>query len=184
MTKMPQVVTVVHGDLADDAYDTVLAADGLTTTQLEQLIGRAGRNWGPLFLEEAYSEAKITAETVTALIGGIWSGAEYPDRQLDHDTWRWLFNVAGFTVDGTPAPRPTEPILLWRGTVPARRTDWSWTTDRTIAERFAAGSGGRPQGRLYVLLAPPEALLCANNGRDEAEYVVDTRGLNIQEAPR
>ncbi|MEU1559478.1 hypothetical protein ABZ504_03030 [Streptomyces mirabilis] len=170
--------------LANDAYDTILTADQLTTAELDKLIGLAGRNYGPTFLEDTYSEAKISAETVTALIGGIWSGAEFPDRRLDHDTWRWLFDVAGFTIDGEPVKRPTEPILLWRGTVPERRADWSWTTDRTVAERFAAGSGGRPPGRLYVTLAPPEALLCANNGRDEAEYVIDTRGLTIWEGPR
>lgn len=176
MTKMPQVA---HHD-----YSQLLRASRLTTDELDYLIGREGRNAGPSLLSDAYGEAKITAETVTALIGGIWSGAEYPDRQLDHDTWRWLFNVAGFTVDGAPAPRPTEPIRLWRGTVPARRTDWSWTTDRSIAEGYANGTAARrPTGRLYVLLAPPEALLAANNGRDEAEYVIDTRGLAIWEAP-
>ncbi|WP_367324818.1 hypothetical protein [Streptomyces sp. HUAS ZL42] len=183
MTTLPQPPSAVHRDLADQAYEQLLDADNLTTAQLERLIGLAGRNHGPALLEEAYSEAKISAETVTALIGGIWSGAEFPDRQLDHDTWRWLFDIAGFTIDGIPAPRPTEPILLWRGTVPERRTDWSWTTDRKVADEFAAGSGGRPPGRLYTVLAPPEALLCANNSRNEAEYVIDTRGLTVFEAP-
>ncbi|MBT2425216.1 hypothetical protein J7F02_05830 [Streptomyces sp. ISL-112] len=155
----------------------------LTTSELEKLIGNEGRNSGPTLLAEAYSEARITKQTVAALIGGIWSGAEFPDRHLDQDEWRWLFDAAGFTVDGEPADRPNQPILLWRGTVPERRHDWSWTTDQTVAKKFAAGSGGRPTGRLYVVLAPPEALLCANNGRSEAEYVIDTRGLQIHEAP-
>ncbi|MFJ9474735.1 hypothetical protein ACIRRI_06925 [Streptomyces mirabilis] len=175
MTKMPQAA---HHD-----YGQLLRADKLTTDELDYLIGHEGRNAGPSLLADAYSEDKITAETVTALIGGIWSGAEYPDRHLDRDTWRWLFDVAGFTIDGEPAERPTEPILLWRGTVPERRTDWSWTTDRTIAEGYANGTAARrPTGRLHVVLAPPEALLAANNGRSEAEYVVDTRGLTITEA--
>jgi hypothetical protein len=160
-------------------YEQLLTAGQLTTEELDYLIGLDGRNSGPGWLEEAYSDNKIGTETVTALIGGIWSAAEFPDRYLDHDTWRWLFDVAGFTVDGAPAARPDEPVLLYRGTVPERRTDWSWSTERAVAERFAAGSGGRPPGRVYLVLAPPEALLCANNGRDEAEFVVDTRGLNI-----
>ncbi|MDJ0341772.1 hypothetical protein [Streptomyces sp. PH10-H1] len=162
-------------------YEQLLAADRLTTGEFSYLVGREGRNSGPELLLEMYDDDKIKADTVTALIGGIWSGAEFPDRHLDRDDWRWLFKVAGFTVDGIPADRPDHPVLLWRGTVPERRTDWSWTTDRAVAERFAAGSGGRPPGRVYTLLAPPEALLCAYNGRQEAEYVVDTRGLTVHE---
>lgn len=174
MTKMPQVA---HYD-----YGRLLQAETLTTAELEYLIGREGRNSGPGRLADAYSDGKITAESVTALIGHVWSNAEYPDRELDQDTWRWLFDVAGFTIDGKPADRPDGPVLLWRGTVPERCSDWSWSTDRTIAEGYANGTAAhRPQGRLYVALAPPEALLCANSGRDEAEYVVDTRGVNIQE---
>lgn len=108
--------------------------------------------------------------------------AEYPDANLDHDQWRDLFDTAEFTVDGHPAPRPDAPVDLWRGSVPDRRTDWSWTTDRAVAARYAIGGvGGRPTGRLYRITAPPAALLCANTQRDEAEYVVDTRGLDITE---
>lgn len=166
-------------------YGQLLRADKLTTAELDYLIGREGRNSGPGNLADAYSDGKVTAETVTALVGGIWSGAEFPDQHLDRDTWRWLFKVAGFTIDGIPAERPTNPIVLWRGSVPARRTDWSWSTDRAVAEKYAFGSmNHRPTGRLYTVTAPPETLLCANNCRDEAEYVVDTRGLDIREVTR
>ncbi|MFD5508292.1 hypothetical protein ACFWIB_11010 [Streptomyces sp. NPDC127051] len=166
-------------------YGQLLQADKLTTAELEYLIGRKGRDAGPRCLADAYNDNKITAETLTALIGGVWSGAEYPDCELDRDEWRQLFNAAGFTVDGTAAERPAHPVRLWRGTVPERRTDWSWSTERTVAEGYANGTAARrPSGRLYTVLAPPAAMLCANTGRDEAEYVIDTRGLDIQEAAR
>lgn len=165
-----------------ETYDLIQWTGKLTTAELDYMISREGRNSGPGLLSDAYSEDKITAETVTALIGGIWSGAEYPDRGLGRDTWRWLFKVAGFTIDGQPVPQPTEPMVLWRGSVPERRTDWSWSTDRSIAVGYAEGTAARrPVGRLYTVTAPPEALLCANNGRSEAEYVIDTRGLDIRE---
>ncbi|SMF64527.1 hypothetical protein [Streptomyces sp. Amel2xC10] len=136
---------------AERTYEQLLVADRLTTAELDYLIG------------------------------GIWSGAEFPDRHLDRDTWRWLFKVAGFTIDGTSAERPAEPIVLWRGSVPERRTDWSWSTNRSIAEGYANGTAARrPTGRLYTVLAPPESLLCANNCRGEDEIVVDTRGLQIE----
>lgn len=108
--------------------------------------------------------------------------AEYPDRALTREEWRDLFREAGFTIDGHPAPRPTQPVTLWRGSVPERRTDWSWSTARTVAEGYANGTRARrPQGRLYRVDAPPAALLAANMERDEAEYVVDTVGLRITE---
>lgn len=170
--------------LADKAYDRLLRAGQLTTEELSRLIGLAGRVNGPDFLAEALVDGKVTNDTVTALVGEVWSSAEYPDRELDHDTWRWLFDVAGFTVDGQPAARPTEPMTLYRGSVPERRTDWSWSRDRSVAERFAAGVRGRAPGRLWVCEVPPEAMLAVNTERDEDEIVVDTRGLQITEADR
>jgi hypothetical protein len=165
-------------------YEELLAADQLTTAELETLISRAGRNEGPVFLATAYAENLIEADTVTALVGGIWSSAEFPDRYLDHGTWRWLFDVAGFTVDGKAAARPAEPVTLYRGAVPERRTEWSWSRDRAVAERFAAGLRGRGTGRLWVCEVPPESMLAVNTERDEDEVVVDTRGLQILEADR
>lgn len=170
--------------LADEAYDLLLWADRITTDELSWLIGLAGRVNGPSFLAEALSEDKVTTDTVSALVGSVWSSAEYPDRELDHDTWRWLFDVAGFTVDGKPADRPTESLTLFRGSVPERRTDWSWSRDRAVAELFAEGPRGRGKGRLWVCEVPPAHALAVNTGRDEDEVVVDTRGLRITEVIR
>ena len=172
-------------DLAEEAHEQLLTADTLTADELQRLIDLAGRNYGPEFLYEAWAEDKIQAPQVAALIGGIWSRTEFPDCYIDQDDWRWLFKVAGFTIDGQRTERPTEPIQLWRGSVPERKTDWSWSTDRAVAEKYAfGGMNYRPTGRLYTVTAPPHALLCANNGRDEAEYVIDTFGLDIREVTR
>lgn len=170
-----------EGALADQAYAQLLAADQLTTEELSRLIGLAGRVNGPDFLAEALVDGKVTNDTVAALVGEVWSSAEYPDRELDHDTWRWLFAIAGFTIDGEAAERPAEPLTLYRGAVPERRADWSWSRDRAVAEQFAAGLRGRGAGRLWVCTVPPESMLAVNTGRDEDEVVVDTRGLHIAE---
>lgn len=168
-------------DLADEAQQQIYAADTLTTVELEKLIGFADRNYGPLFLEVACSEAKVTSNTVADLVGRVWAMAEFPDRQLDHDTWRWLFDVAGYTVDGQRQSRPSEPVLLYRGSVPERRTDWSWTTNVDVAAKYASGTmRGRLTGRLWTCLVPPDRLLAKNTIRDEDEIVVDTRGLHIK----
>lgn len=170
--------------LADEAHDLLLWAPRMTTEELAWLMGLAGRTYGPEFLAEALAEDKITDETVTALIGDVWSSAEFPDQHHDRDTWRWMFDTAGFTVDGKRAPRPAEPMRLYRGSVPERRDDWSWTRDIRIAEKFAAGSPGRPKGQVWVCTVPPSHMLAANSYRDEDEVVVDTRGLQITEADR
>lgn len=168
-----------EGSLADEAHDELLAAGRLTTAELERLISRAGRTHGPRFLSQAYADDKVTADTVTALAGPVWSSTEYPDRQLDHDTWRWLFDTAGFTVDGKAAARPAEPLRLYRGAVPDRRTDWSWSRNLKVALKFAAGVRGRAPGLLWVCDVPPSHMLAVNTERDEDEVVVDTRGLQI-----
>ncbi|WP_371592615.1 hypothetical protein [Streptomyces virginiae] len=168
-----------------DPFDALAAASGLVDTdRFRELLGWAGRNNGPALIFDAYADRKISAATLAAVIGGVWSGAEYPDRCIDAPGWRILFRRAGFTVDGVPAARPEHPVRLWRGSVPERRRDWSWTTERTIAEGYAAGTAARrPQGLVYTVTAPPAALLCANpTERQEAEFVIDTRGLRIREA--
>lgn len=178
---MSDMITSQEDRLAEEAFAELMRADNLGAADLRKLIDRAGRNYGPDLIHTAYAEGIIDADTVTALIGPAWSSCEFPDRLLDHDTWRWLFDVAGFTVDGVRAPRPLVPVELWRGSVPERSTDWSWTTDRAVAAKFAAGLRGRLPGMVYRLLAPPLALLCANIQRGEAEYVVDTWGLTVTE---
>jgi hypothetical protein len=169
---------------ADEVTRMVRAHPGmLTPDDYVYLSGLVGRTFAPGLLSAAWHLRKITLGTLQAQVGPSWSGAEFPDRLMTRQLWRGLFAAAGFTVDGVPAPRPAEPIELYRGSVPKRRRDWSWTTDRAIAEKYAAGGmAGRPDGSVYRTVALPSALLCANSGRQESEYVIDTRGLKITEA--
>lgn len=169
---------------AGDPFAALVFTEPLDLDTFEQWLGRVGRVDRPALLFDAWYSEKIDRSTLTAVIGNVWSDAEYPNQNLDTESWRDLFGQAGYTVDGKAVDRPAEPIRLWRGSVPERQADWSWSADRTVAERFAAGIRGRKPGRLYTVTAPPEALLCANNGRDEAEYVVDTHGLDIREVTR
>lgn len=152
-------------------------------TDLESACVAVGRNNAPLLLAELWAEGHFTwnPEQLTSCIGAVWSMSEYPDRYLEHETWRELFALAGYTVDGDGAPRPAEAIRLWRGSVPERRGDWSWTDSRAVAERYAAGTHyGRPKSMVWTAMVEPRRLLARNTERDESEYVVDTEGLAIE----
>jgi hypothetical protein len=157
----------------------------LGAEEFTALLVRAGRLEGPALLSTAWSTGTITAATLAVHVGRVWSMAEYPDAALDRPLWSQLFAAAGFTADGRPGPRPDRPVTLWRGSVPERRADWSWTTRRSVAEGYATGTGARrpATGRLYRTVAPPTALLAYNSNRGEDEYVLDTTGLTITEMP-
>ncbi|MEW1552346.1 hypothetical protein, partial [Streptomyces tsukubensis] len=148
-------------DLAAEAVAAVAEAarrgDQLDAEEFMGLLIRAGRLEGPGLLSAAWSTGAITAATLAVHVGRVWSMAEYPDAALDRPVWTELFAAAGFTADGRPVARPARPVPLWRGSVPERRTDWSWTTRRAVAEGYATGTGARrPRtGRLYRTVAPP-----------------------------
>jgi hypothetical protein len=161
------------------AYD---AGEKLSQDEFGLLCSRAGRTRGPELLWEAWMYGVISPAVLTAAAGPVWSAAEYPEGTLGRQSWLELFTDAGFTIDGTAADRPAGPVTLWRGSVHARRRGMSWTSDREIAQNFADGElPGRQPGQLWQVTAPPAAILCVDNGRQEAEHVLDTRGLAIRE---
>ncbi len=161
-----------------------VSGDTLTYDAFYTLCLRAGRVHGPKVLLDSWMQGRIDNAILSNSVAEVWSAAEYPEQALRRCDWRNLFYSAGYTVDGQLAERPTEPIRLYRGSIPQRRCGWSWTGDLDIAQRFAAGyETGGPIGRLagevWEIMAPPAALLSHITGRQEDEYVVDTRGLRI-----
>lgn len=144
---------------------------------------RVGRIPAVALLVDLYFEGLLTPEAAAARVGDVWSSSEYPDRHLDHDAWRRLFALAGYTEDGKRATRPADALTLWRGSVPERRSDWSWTDNREVAERYAGGKHySRPPSTVWQARVDPWRLLARNTQRAEHEYVVDTEGLTITTA--
>ncbi len=95
-----------------------------------------------------------------------------------------MFELSGYTVDGVPAHRPEESMVLYRGSVPELRKNWSWTDSRAVAEKYADGEHySRPLGRVWTATVEPWRLMASNRDRAEREYVVDTDGLAIHVAP-
>jgi hypothetical protein len=99
---------------ACDAHLTVRGAAHLTKDEFDRL--RLGvRTHGPALLWEAFERGVIDDATVTASVAVVWCMDDFPDRALDWPSWRKLFNIAGYTVYGEPAARPSEPRRLYRG---------------------------------------------------------------------
>jgi hypothetical protein len=111
------------------------------------LYSRAGKDAAPGLLVVAWSSGMISEDVITASIGGIWSGASFPQETLVRADWLELFNVAGFTIGGKPTERPGEPVRLYRGcslagcvTSPGQQTPRERSGSR-------GGSAGSQMGR-------------------------------------
>lgn len=168
----------------DEMLEWLLGREApLNDDLLGTALSRVGRNNGPWLLGSLWADGWLTEGLAAGVVGPAWSAAEFPDRLLDHDEWRSLFALGGYTVDGQRADRPLEPITLWRGSVEERRADWSWTDSREVAERYASGRYGRPVGVVWRAVVEPHRLLARNTDRQESEYVVDTEGLVIERCP-
>lgn len=160
-----------------------------------RLANHRDRNDGPSELYYAFIEGRIRREDLAAnealgsdieglmeigvpLIVSIWDAAERPQAHLGVDLWSTLFGLAAL-------PKPAEPLTLFRGAVPRHARGMSWTPDRALAEWFAHRFDALSPGFVYVVEAPPAAVLWAGtNGRKEQEVIVDPRLLpRLRRAP-
>ncbi len=131
MTTVPLLFSV------EELVDHFHAAGEPAAAELDEALGRVGRNHGPALLVDLWSEGLLTAEAAMRAVPSTWCGCEFPSRTVDADLWRALFDLAGYTVEGISAERPTRSLRLYRGAVPKHRDGWSWTDDRQLAEWFA-----------------------------------------------
>jgi hypothetical protein len=121
-----------------------------------------------------------------------WVGADHPESVINIKTWIELFLIVGYRVDGVPAERPAEPIVLYRGSTAQLRRRASWTADLGQAKTFAENTAfhtGLPTA-VYRARFKPERLVAEltsqrgeGSGPGELEFIVDTRGARITELP-
>jgi hypothetical protein len=138
-------------------------------------------------------DGELDRETAAALVPRLWIRAGSGGRPLTlagEDGWRRLWSASGYTVEGRPARRPEEPVLLYRGAPPHNARGWCWSDDPRVAMTFATRHGTirreyATARNLWATLAPPEAL-CARHclvrsqlGATLAEeWVVDSARLD------
>ncbi len=181
MTTVPYVFTIE--EMLDYFLDR---GDYPSAEDVEIAGGRLGRNSYPALVADLNLEGLLDAAAAAVVVPSAWSDVEFPNRALDEDTWGRLFELAGYTGDGVPAARPSEPLKLWRGAVPAHRAGWSWTDLPAVAEWFAARPHNFGEGRIWTARVEPGRLLAriTHQRPGESEYVVDARGLPIRAGDR
>lgn len=164
-------------------HDIELSAEVISTAA-----SRLDRNYYPALVLDLRCCVGLTPEVAASVVPAAWVSAERPMSNLFARDWLGLFKLAGYTRDGVPAERPTEPVTLYRGALPRYRKGWSWTEDLDLARWFADRYAdlGRP-GRVYTTQADPHALLAHLTGdsdfgrQGESEFVVNPADLNIRD---
>jgi hypothetical protein len=129
--------------------------DGPLPAGAERLLTLRPWELGNRLLTERYP-----LEIMAAIVPRLWLlGAPRPLRVTTPNNWHRLWEAAGFTREGMPAPKPRQPLRLFRG---GESSGWSWTPDPDLALAFASGFGTRGTDEidtLWTTLAPPSALL-------------------------
>lgn len=153
----------------------------MTDAYLRALIEGARQYAFPAqILWHAWHSGDITGEQVAQHLMTAWARAG-TERYLalTRPQWRELFHAQGlFTRDGTPEAPPAS-LTLYRGAPQQYARNWSWTERLDVARSYSA----RADGKVWTTTAPEGHLLAYrhNAAMDLTEYVVDTRGLDINE---
>jgi hypothetical protein len=167
--------------LPQQVLDYALTADHmLSPDELETLLGRIGRERTPELLYDLFGGGLLTPLAAARCVADAWSGPDSPERSLSRDQWLELFRHAGYTQEGSVAPRPPSPVQLYRGASLGRRGGMSWTSDIEVARLFARMPHVPPDERcVFRARVTPRRLLgyIHFEGRQEAEFIVDPRRM-------
>jgi hypothetical protein len=133
-------LVIRRGLLRDEPTNMALAWKIHSESPRAQL---ALRLFGPS-IHAGWAAGRIDDSTVAELTPLMFEMAERPEDSLSTTAWIALWEVAGFTVNGYPAPRPpTDDLVVWRGATEDTRRNTTWTLDLKHAVQAA---NDRPGG--------------------------------------
>ncbi|MCU1530388.1 MAG: hypothetical protein JWP75_4151 [Frondihabitans sp.] len=164
------------------------AAVKLVSPTWEEFAYMMGRNELPWAVSSAHTCRVITdLDELAKGVMDAWTGAEFPMAHLTQVDWLELFHAVGFIENAVRAEPPVDLRRLYRGATPNAKRRWSWTDDVEQAEWFAARSRtvGLDDAKVWTAEVQPSTLLAHfPGGREEAEWVINTRGVKITEYSR
>lgn len=107
------------------------------------------------------------------------------------DWWLTYFDDVGY-ITNCDVPRPSEPIVLYRGIEPPFRLGMSWTNNINMAETFAESESLISNKYVYGTIVQPESILAIFKGNavnvdgsplmdHGVEFVVNHRHLSFDD---
>lgn len=122
-------------------------------------------------------DSMLSPEVALELVPIVWDLCAAPMSVLSVDAWVRLFERAGYTHDREVAPRPTEPMRLYRGSDRGGELGMCWSSNLDVARWLAIR---RHRGRVWSAVVEPWRMLAFVAPVYEDQYVVDTRGLETE----
>jgi hypothetical protein len=174
---------VIVRDKASDARSRRWVEMGLDVADAMPFVGSFGRLD---FAMWAVEQGHMTRADLLADLPDLWRGSDPDDTDPRFaDLWAEAKAANGgrYVADTTIVPLPVQPdgvVVIYRGQYnrhdPANGIAWS--TDRRIAEKFAAtgglrGASGKHVGRMHTGRIHVDHILGWLTGRGESEVVVD-----------
>ena len=163
-----------------------------TNEDIENLI-YLGRNETAYQFFAWYRAGRVSLDLLRVHLLDIWVAAEWPldvagAAMTEHSDILTMFRSAGFLCDDPTITRPLSPLTLYRGCHESNVDNFSWSTSRDVAVKFAYRARMMPYrnpeddddgGRACVIEAviPSEHILAmVIEGRGESEVIVDYLG--------
>jgi hypothetical protein len=163
---------------------TMTDSSSWAVEEFTRVVMRDGRNRAPFHLLEWWEDGYLDGDDLREVIRTAWDMPEFPARYLPVSQWLAMFREAGFT--SSTAPRPTEPMTLYRGCDRGHQRGMSWTSDFDTAAWFAM-RGFNAWPTVYRAVVQPHAILAIcdePDGRNEHEVIVNPHTLRGRATPQ
>ena len=145
-----------------------------------------GRNHRPAALWYAYEAGALTDPIEIAKgLEDAWTGAEWPERFLDRESWVEMFESVGFVEDDHVGRRPKQSVTLYRAAVEDDRGGLAWTDDFDRAVWFHERNLSFGfDSKIWTVDVEPWSLLAHfRDSRNEAEWLWGGDSEDIRLAP-
>jgi hypothetical protein len=190
------------GLIADELVDqgvhpttaVIMASDRLSAEDMERRF-RAGEITAELAvnltgsfarLEQARKfvhEGWLEIDWLLANLPDLWRGSDPDDTSDEYlRLWKRARVAKGRLIVDGKLPRFGPIVTVYRGQMPGDPLGIAWTTDRTIAVRFAKGAGGRApmDGAVVTGTVARRNVIAFLSERGESEVIVDPGDVKVE----